>query len=102
MLMLVVHARQWLRNAQEGVRLADCTVSTHFGRSADARLVQALTSQVQTSGYSWVLSPAGAGGFAARRYGNPGDGLHVIELEVGGRWRAGISSLAKPRHIAVA
>ncbi|MGF6931025.1 N-formylglutamate deformylase [Paraburkholderia sp. UCT70] len=60
-LMLVVHARQRLRNAQESVAFADCTVSTNFGRSADSRLVHALTSQVLSSGYSWVLNPAGAG-----------------------------------------
>ncbi|TCG01044.1 hypothetical protein BZM26_09810 [Paraburkholderia strydomiana] len=101
-LLLVVHARQWLRNAQERVGFADCTVSTNFGRSADSRLVHALTSQILSSGYSWVLNPAGAGGrHRITRYGNPGDGLHVIELEVGGRLRAEISSLVRRQHVAV-
>ncbi|AFT90632.1 N-formylglutamate amidohydrolase [Paraburkholderia phenoliruptrix] len=88
-LVFVTHAGQWLHYPDKRAHLADFTFSTHLGRSADIRLVEALTANVERGGYSWVLNPGDAGGVAAQRYGSPGKGVHVIQVEIGARWRTG-------------
>ena len=93
-LLLVSHASSWLSPYRDSPGVSDCNVGTNGGRSCDRRLVCALTRAVEAHGRSWVVNGKIADSFAARRYGLPASGIHVMEVEVAARWRAELS-LAK-------
>lgn len=86
-LLFVSHASSWLSPYRSDTGAPDCNAGTHQGASCDRRLVGALTEAVQGKGRSWVVNGKLADAFAARRYGMPANGIHVIEVEVAGRWR---------------
>ncbi|SAK80673.1 N-formylglutamate amidohydrolase [Caballeronia hypogeia] len=87
-LLLVSHASSWLSPYRSHAGATDCNAGTHQGASCDRRLVSALTEAVQAAGRSWVVNGKLADAFAAQRYGLPESGIHVIEVEVAGRWRS--------------
>jgi N-formylglutamate deformylase len=87
-LLLTSHASSWLSPYRSHSGATDCNAGTHQGASCDRRLVSALTEAVQGLGRSWVVNGKLADVFAAQRYGLPENGIHVIEVEVAGRWRS--------------
>lgn len=87
-LLLVSHVSSWLSPYRSHSGATDCNAGTHRGASCDRRLVAALTEAVQGAGRSWVVNGKLADAFAAQRYGLPESGIHVIEVEVAGRWRS--------------
>jgi N-formylglutamate deformylase len=87
-LLLMSHASSWLSPYRSHSNATDCNAGTHQGASCDRRLVLALTEAVQDFGRSWVVNGKLADVFAAQRYGMPEHGIHVIEVEVAGRWRS--------------
>ncbi|SAL73470.1 N-formylglutamate amidohydrolase [Caballeronia arvi] len=94
-LLLTSHASSWLSPYRTHSGTTDCNAGTHQGASCDRRLVSALTEAVQGLGRSWVVNGKLADVFAAQRYGMPANGIHVIEVEVAGRWRNDFES---PEH----
>jgi N-formylglutamate amidohydrolase len=87
-LMLTFHASFWLSPYRDRFEASDCNVGTARGRSCDRRLVSCLTEQIKAQGHSWVVNGKIADVFAAEHYGRPEDGIHAMEIEVAGRWRA--------------
>ncbi|WP_250511490.1 N-formylglutamate amidohydrolase [Caballeronia sp. GACF4] len=94
-LLLVSHASSWLSPYRSQVDAADCNAATNRGTSCDQRLVSALTKALRPQARSWVVNGKLADNFAAQRYGQPERGVHVIEIEVAGRWR---NELELPKH----
>lgn len=86
-LLLVSHASSRLAPYLAPYRVSDCNVGTNRGASCNRRLVTALTQTVQRSGRSWVVNGQFADSFSAQHYGCPADGIHVVEIEVAGKWR---------------
>ncbi|MPW17752.1 N-formylglutamate amidohydrolase [Paraburkholderia sp. CNPSo 3157] len=85
--MLVSHAGAWLSPYRTQPGAADCNFSTNHGASSDRAIVGAMTRAAQTLERSWVVNGKVIDAFTAQRYGRPECGVHVIELEVAGRWR---------------
>lgn len=87
-LVLVSHASYWLSPYRNQGNAFDCNVGSDRGRSCDRRLVSALTDVAGANGRSWVVNGKVADVFAAHHYGAPEDGIHALEIEIAGRWRA--------------
>jgi len=85
--LLVSHASFWLSPYRLQHGDLDYNVGTHRGEACDRRLVSAFTDVAREQGRSWVVNGKIADCFAAQHYGRPDDGVHVIEVEVAGRWR---------------
>ncbi|CAB3718530.1 N-formylglutamate amidohydrolase [Paraburkholderia rhynchosiae] len=86
-LLLMSHASSWLSPYREQPGVAECNIGTNRGAACDRALVAAMTKSVQEFNRSWVVNGKLADAFAAQHYGMPLDGVHVIEVEVAGRWR---------------
>ncbi|CAD6555494.1 N-formylglutamate amidohydrolase [Paraburkholderia sabiae] len=91
-LVLVPHAGAWLSPYRDQMEAADCNFSTNHGASSERLIVSAITQASQALDRSWVVNGKMIDTFAAQRYGRPERGVHVIELEVGGRWRRAIEA----------
>lgn len=87
-LLLVFHASFWLSPYRDRFDASDCNIGTARGKSCDRRLVTCLTEQAKAHGHSWVVNGKIADVFAAEHYGKPESGIHAMEIEVAGRWRA--------------
>jgi N-formylglutamate deformylase len=63
--------------------LPDLNIGTADGRSCDTRLEQAVMGIVEgAQGFSHVLNGRFKGGWTTRHYGQPGQGVHVIQMEL--------------------
>lgn len=91
-LMLVPHASWWLSPFREKSMGRDCSIGTDHGKSCERALVTVLTESATATGRSWVVNGNIADGFTAARYGDPGGGVHVIDLEISGKWRVDCAS----------
>jgi N-formylglutamate deformylase len=85
--ILVPHASRWLSPFHPESTGCDCNVGTDHGKSCDRELVAVLTESATTQGRSWVVNGNIADGFAAEHYGDPGVGVHVMNVEISGAWR---------------
>lgn len=64
-------------------RLPDLNLGTADGASCDPALAQALLRIAQSApGYSAVLNGRFKGGHITRHYGQPGHGIHAVQLEM--------------------
>ena len=64
-------------------RLTDLNFGTADGRSCDAGLIAAILQPVKAQDrYSWVLDGRFKGGYITRNFGNPGAGIHAVQLEM--------------------
>jgi len=61
-------------------RLADLHLGTADGKSCGAGVGEALLAKV--SGYGAVLNGRFKGGYITRRYGDPANGVHALQLEL--------------------
>uniref|UniRef100_E1TIM1 N-formylglutamate amidohydrolase n=1 Tax=Burkholderia sp. (strain CCGE1003) TaxID=640512 RepID=E1TIM1_BURSG len=86
--LLVSHASFWLSPYRLQHGDLDYNIGSHRGEACDRRLVSALTDAARAQGRSWVVNGKIADCFAAQHYGRPDEGIHAIEVEVAGRWRA--------------
>jgi N-formylglutamate deformylase len=63
--------------------LPDFNWGTADGKSCDDKLSSALLKAVQSEqSYSVVVNGRFKGGFITRHYGNPGEGIHALQLEL--------------------
>ena len=97
-LLLAFHASFWLSPYRDRFDGSDCNVGTARGKACDRRLVSCLTEQAKTYEHSWVVNGRIADAFAAEHYGKPGEGVHAMEGEVAGRWRAELDRLGLQRE----
>lgn len=64
-------------------RLPDLNIGTADGRSADPAIAQAVVAAAaRHPGFSHVLNGRFKGGYITRRYGNPDQGIHAVQLEM--------------------
>lgn len=69
----------------EGADRADFVVSDLEGKSADSRLTEWTARALGASGHSVALNDPYKGGEIIRRYGNPAEGIHSIQIEINRR-----------------
>ena len=53
-----------------------------FGASCDAKLTRFIRDVLQRAGYEVQINRPYAGGFITEYYGNPGRGVHALQLEI--------------------
>lgn len=64
-------------------RLTDLNFGTADGRSCAAALIEGVLAPVSAQrDYSWVLNGRFKGGYITRRYGDPRNGVHAVQLEM--------------------
>jgi N-formylglutamate amidohydrolase len=67
-------------------QLPDLNIGTADGASCDPELAsQVLRAAESAQDYSAVLNGRFKGGYITRRYGQPGEGIHAIQLELSQR-----------------
>jgi len=67
-------------------RLPDLNFGTADGRSCDPALIASVLAPVRgQSAYTWVLDGRFKGGYITRRYGQPAEGVHAVQLEMAQR-----------------
>jgi N-formylglutamate amidohydrolase len=66
-------------------RLPDLNIGTNGGASCRDDLSKAAGGVAAASGYSSVINGRFKGGFITRHYGDPGRGVHAIQLEIAQR-----------------
>ncbi len=62
--------------------LPDLSIGTNDGASCDPRLQRAVYRAASATDYSVVLNGRFKGGYITRHYGNPGDDVHAVQLEL--------------------
>lgn len=62
--------------------LPQVNVGTNSGAACDRRLVDAILGIVKPSPYSVVVDGRFKGGYITRRYGDPADRVHAIQIEI--------------------
>jgi formiminoglutamase len=60
-------------------------IGTYDGATCDDRIRQAVLTPCQTSGLPTVINARFKGGWATRHYGQPGNGVHAIQMELAQR-----------------
>ncbi len=66
-------------------RLPALNIGTFGGRSCGESLAAAVTACAAASGYSYVRDGRFQGGFITRRYGDPAENVHALQLEIAQR-----------------
>ena len=66
-------------------RLPDLNIGTNGGASCRDDLAKAVGAEAAASSYSHVTNGRFKGGFITRHYGDPGRGVHAIQLEIAQR-----------------
>ncbi|MBO0766201.1 MAG: N-formylglutamate amidohydrolase [Hyphomicrobiaceae bacterium] len=69
-----------------------------FGASCDARLTRFIREVLQRAGYDVQINRPYAGGFITEHYGNPGQGVHALQLEINRALYLDEATFAKNRH----
>ena len=65
--------------------LPDLNIGTNGERSCATGIADAVSEVASTSDYSAVLNGRFKGGYITRQYGNPGENVHAIQLELAQR-----------------
>jgi N-formylglutamate deformylase len=63
-------------------KLNDFNFGTSDGQSCAPEVAAGAIDAVRDSEWSWVLNGRFKGGFITRRYGEPGAGVHAVQLEM--------------------
>ncbi|MFJ4293958.1 N-formylglutamate deformylase [Cupriavidus sp. NPDC089707] len=63
-------------------KLPDLNLGTDSGKSCAPHILQAVTATLSDQPFSWVANGRFKGGYITRHYGNPGQGIHAIQLEM--------------------
>jgi len=62
--------------------LPSLNIGTNSGRSASPALIDQAERDAATSGFSWIRDGRFKGGWITRSYGQPGEGVHAIQMEL--------------------
>ena len=62
--------------------LPNFNIGTNSGASCDAALTAAVEARCDATGFSRVTNGRFKGGYTTRRYGQPGQGVHAIQMEL--------------------
>jgi len=69
-----------------------------FGASCDARLTRFTREILQRAGYDVQVNRPYAGGFITEHYGNPGQGVHALQVEINRALYLDEATFSKNRH----
>jgi N-formylglutamate amidohydrolase len=69
-----------------------------FGASCDARLTRFTREVLQRAGYDVQVNRPYAGGFITEHYGNPGQGVHALQVEINRALYLDEATFSKTRH----
>jgi N-formylglutamate amidohydrolase len=69
-----------------------------FGASCDARLTRFIREVLQRGGFEVQVNRPYAGGFITEHYGNPGHGVHALQIEINRALYLDEATLSKNRH----
>jgi len=69
-----------------------------FGASCDAKLTRFIRDTLQRAGYDVQVNRPYAGGFITEFYGNPGHGVHALQLEINRALYLDETTLSKNRE----
>ena len=62
--------------------LPGLNLGTFDGAASDPALAAAAVAAAQAGPHSWVLNGRFKGGYITRHYGQPGQGVHAVQLEM--------------------
>lgn len=63
-------------------KLPDFNFGTSYGESCSEAVIASAVDAVRDKDFSWVLNGRFKGGFITRKYGDPDNGVHAIQLEL--------------------
>jgi N-formylglutamate deformylase len=63
-------------------QLPDLNIGTNSGLTADPRLIDAIEKSIKGCPYKCVVNDRFKGGYITRSFGNPSQGIHVVQLEM--------------------
>ncbi|MDQ8033672.1 N-formylglutamate deformylase [Bordetella genomosp. 1] len=64
-------------------KLPDLNIGTSDGKTCAPALQEAVQRELEANGdYTWAVNGRFKGGYITRHYGNPGQGVHAIQLEM--------------------
>ncbi len=63
----------------------DFVLGNLFDKSCDYELTHMIRSALQDMGYQVSVNKPYAGGYVTRQYGKPGNGIHVLQIEINRR-----------------
>ncbi|WP_304166154.1 N-formylglutamate deformylase [Phenylobacterium aquaticum] len=62
--------------------LPQFNLGTNSGAACDPALTRAVEAVCEATGWSWVANGRFKGGWTTRRYGQPGQGVHALQMEL--------------------
>jgi N-formylglutamate deformylase len=81
-MLIDCHSMPSVGIAREEPRRPDVVIGDRYGTSCSAVLADVVQETMQACGYSVGRNKPYAGGFITEHYGNPGSGLHAIQIEL--------------------
>ncbi|ETR78553.1 N-formylglutamate amidohydrolase [Afipia sp. P52-10] len=81
-MLIDCHSMPSVGIAREEPRRPDVVIGDRYGTSCSAVLADVVQETMQACGYSVSRNKPYAGGFITEHYGNPGSGLHAIQIEL--------------------
>jgi N-formylglutamate deformylase len=81
-MLIDCHSMPSVGIAREEPRRPDVVIGDRYGTSCAPLLADVIQSTMQAQGYTVGRNKPYAGGFITEHYGNPGSGLHAIQIEL--------------------
>src|SRR5947208_111365 len=81
-ILIDCHSMPSVGISREEPRRPDVVIGDRYGTSCSSRLPDVIEQTMSRLGYSIGRNKPYAGGFITEHYGNPGSGLHAIQLEL--------------------
>lgn len=81
-MLIDCHSMPSVGIAREEPRRPDVVIGDRYGTSCASLLADVVQETMQAQGYTVGRNKPYAGGFITEHYGNPGSGLHAIQIEL--------------------
>jgi N-formylglutamate amidohydrolase len=81
-MLIDCHSMPSVGIARDEARRPDIVLGDRYGTSCAPLMIDVIDSSLQHLGYSVRRNKPYAGGFITEHYGNPGSGLHAVQIEI--------------------